>query len=55
MDKKVVKKLFWIAPLIWILAAAIMFMKGKTGPGATFLALGSMFMIIAIAQNKKPD
>lgn len=55
MDKKVVKRLFWIAPLLWILAASIMFAKGKTNLGATFIALGSMFMIIAISQNKKPE
>lgn len=53
-NKNIVVKAWWLAALLFVLAGALMLLKGKP-TGATFLALGSMFMIFAIATAKKSE
>ncbi|HUQ49902.1 MAG TPA: hypothetical protein VM056_04230 [Terriglobales bacterium] len=47
--------MFWATALLLVIVASIMFMKGRSDLGAVFMALASMFMIIAIAQGKKAE
>lgn len=51
--KRVMQLALWVAALMWVLAGAIMIAKGKNGPGAAFLALGSFWIVFAMASAKK--
>ena len=54
-DKKkaLITRLLWVASLLSVIAGSVMLMKGNSAGGAVFLATGSFWMIMAIAQGKK--
>lgn len=43
--------LFLVAAILWFVAAGIMMAKDKSG--AVYISLGVVFLILAIAQNKR--